>query len=84
LRFFALPSEQKPPPPDDRHRRAPAASGRKPNKPLRDQGALARAGVTFVPDDGGVFPCLTIGENIRLILVDQNPELAMRVCDRVM
>jgi branched-chain amino acid transport system ATP-binding protein len=32
----------------------------------RDPGALARAGVTFVPDDRGVFPRLTIGENIRL------------------
>jgi ABC-type branched-subunit amino acid transport system ATPase component len=32
----------------------------------RDPRALARAGVTFVPDDRGVFPRLTIGENIRL------------------
>jgi ABC-type branched-subunit amino acid transport system ATPase component len=32
----------------------------------RDPRALARAGVTFVPDDRGVFPRLTVGENIRL------------------
>jgi branched-chain amino acid transport system ATP-binding protein len=31
-----------------------------------DPRALARAGVTFVPDDRGVFPRLTVGENIRL------------------
>jgi branched-chain amino acid transport system ATP-binding protein len=32
----------------------------------RDPRALARAGVTFVPDDRGVFPRLTVGENILL------------------
>jgi branched-chain amino acid transport system ATP-binding protein len=32
----------------------------------RDPRALARAGVTFVPDDRGVFARLTVGENIRL------------------
>ncbi len=32
----------------------------------RDPRALARQGVTFVPDDRGVFPRLTIDENIRL------------------
>ena len=34
--------------------------------PPRDPRALARVGVTFVPDDRGVFPRLTVGENIRL------------------
>lgn len=32
----------------------------------RDPRALARLGVTFVPDDRGVFPRLTVAENIEL------------------
>jgi ABC-type branched-subunit amino acid transport system ATPase component len=34
--------------------------------PPRNPRAFARLGVTFVPDDRGVFPRLTIAENIRL------------------
>ena len=34
--------------------------------PARNPRALARAGITFVPDDRGVFPRLTVAENIRL------------------
>jgi branched-chain amino acid transport system ATP-binding protein len=34
--------------------------------PPRDPRALARLGITFVPDDRGVFPRLTVAENIRL------------------
>jgi branched-chain amino acid transport system ATP-binding protein len=32
----------------------------------RDPRALARSGITFVPDDRGTFPRLTVAENIRL------------------
>lgn len=34
--------------------------------PAGDPRALARAGVTFVPDDRGVFPRLTVAENLTL------------------
>ena len=34
--------------------------------PPRDPRAFARLGITFVPDDRGVFPRLTVGENIEL------------------
>jgi ABC-type branched-subunit amino acid transport system ATPase component len=34
--------------------------------PPRNPRAFARLGITFVPDDRGVFPRLTIGENIEL------------------
>jgi ABC-type branched-subunit amino acid transport system ATPase component len=34
--------------------------------PPRDPRALARLGITFVPDDRGVFPRLTVAENIML------------------
>jgi len=34
--------------------------------PARDPKALARLGVTYVPDDRGVFSRLTVAENIRL------------------
>jgi ABC-type branched-subunit amino acid transport system ATPase component len=37
--------------------------------PARDPRALARCGITYVPDDRGVFPRLTIAENIRLAQV---------------
>jgi ABC-type branched-subunit amino acid transport system ATPase component len=34
--------------------------------PARNPRAFARLGITYVPDDRGVFPRLTIAENIRL------------------
>lgn len=34
--------------------------------PARNPRALARLGITYVPDDRGVFPRLTVAENIRL------------------
>src|ERR1700719_2898884 len=34
--------------------------------PARNPQALARRGITYVPDDRGVFSRLTIAENIRL------------------
>jgi len=34
----------------------------------RDPRALARSGITFVPDDRGTFPRLTVGENIKLAI----------------
>ncbi|MCZ7934828.1 ABC transporter ATP-binding protein [Agrobacterium leguminum] len=34
--------------------------------PPRSPASLARAGVTFIPDTRGVFPRLTVGENLRL------------------
>jgi branched-chain amino acid transport system ATP-binding protein len=49
--------------------------------PPRDPGAFARRGITFVPDDRGVFSRLTVAENIRLARHVAHADCSMDIYD---